>query len=187
MKDSRTLRRLLIISTLVVLSTVVAAGVYTRASKLQKNQTNHGRFCDPAKVKSAPPVVSKVKDLEISQVTLVDEGTQFAALEINVTNNRDEAVMALDFSAGPMGDYSGLSFDGLLMEDSPSVAIPPHTLKSFRWHLSEIKEGQTVVLDAAEFADGKEEGDKFTLNGMKITRRHFQENQRNAKAKKGDQ
>jgi hypothetical protein len=187
MKDSRTLRRLLIISTLIVLSTVVAAGVYTRASNPQKNQTNHGRFYDPAKVKSAPPVVSKVKDLEISQVTLIYEGTIAAAIEINVTNNRDEAVMALDFSSGPKGDGSGLTLDGLSMEDGPMVAIPPHTLKTFRWGLGEIMEGQTVVLDAAEFADGKEEGDKFTLNAMKIQRRHFQENQRNAKAKKGDQ
>ena len=185
MKNSRTLK-LLIIGTLSVLSTVVAAGVYTRASKLQKNQTKYRHVYDPTKVKSAPPVVSNIKGLEISQVTLIDEGTRFAALEINVTNNRDEAVMAMDFSAGPMGDQSGLTIDGLAM-DTPIVTIPPHTLKTFTWHLSEIMEGETVVLGAAVFADGKEEGDKFILHGMEISRRHFLENQRNAKAKKGGQ
>ena len=96
--------------------------------------------------------------------------------------HRDKAVMALDFVAGK-DDYSALGVDGLLMEDGPVVIIPPHTLKTFTWFLGEIKEGETIVLASAVFADGKEEGDKRSLDGMKIHRRHFQQNQRDAKTK----
>ena len=185
MKNSQTLRRVLLISTPVVLF-VIAAGVYTQASKSQKKQNDHLHTYDAAKVKSAPEVRSSIRDLEISGVTLINEGTPQAAVGINVTNNRDQAVMALDFVAGK-DDYSALAFDGLLMEGGPVVIIPPHTLKTLTWFLGEIREGETIVLASAVFADGKEEGDKRSLDGMKIHRRHFQQNQRDVKAKNGGQ
>jgi hypothetical protein len=119
-------------------------------------------------------------------VNLINEGTPEAAISIDVTNNRDEAVMALDFVAGK-NVYSGLRIDGLLFEDSPVVILPPHSLKTFTWSLSEIIEGETIFLAAAVFADGKEEGDKRSLDGIKVHRRHFQQNQRDAKAKNGGQ
>jgi hypothetical protein len=186
MKNSQSLRRVLLISSLPVLSVVIAAGVYTQTSKSQKKQNDHSHTYEAAKVKSAPEVRSAIRDLEISGVRLINEGTPQAAVVINVTNNRDKAVMALDFVAGK-DDYSALGFDGLLLEDGPIVIIPPHTLKTFTWFLGEIREGETIVLASAIFADGKEEGDKRSLDGMKIHRRHFQQNQRDAKVKDGGQ
>lgn len=186
MKNSRKIRRLPLITTLLILSSVIAAGVYTQASRSPKNQSEHRPTYDAAKVTSAPLVISRIKGLTISQVNLINEGTPQAAVSIDVTNNRDEAVMALDFVAGEK-EYSGLRIDGLLLEDSPIVIIPPHTLKTFTWSLSEIMEGQTVSLAAAVFADGKEEGDKRSLDGFKVHRRHFQQKQRDAKAKNGGQ
>jgi hypothetical protein len=128
-----------------------------------------------------------VKGLDIAGVTLIDHGTPQAAITIDVINNRDEAVMALDFVAGAGKDSSsGFGIDGLLMEDEgPQVVIPPHTLKTFTWFLGGIMGREPVVLASACFADGKEEGDKRSLNGMKITRRNFQQRQRDAKARKG--
>ncbi len=75
----------------------------------------------------------------------------------------------------------------LLEEGSSRVIIPPHALNSFTWSLGEIMQGRTVLLAAAIFADGKEEGDKRRLNGIIVHRRNFQQKQREAKAKKGDQ
>ena len=185
MDHSQTLKRLVLISTLLLLSSVIVVGVYTRASS-QKKQNDHPRTYEAAKVTAAPEVRSTIKGLDISGVSLINQGTPQAAVVIDVTNQRDESVMALDFVAGK-NTYSGLGIDGLLQEDSPVIIIPPHTLKTFTWFLGEIMEGQTVFLAAAVFANGKEEGDKRSLDGMKIHRRHFQQNQRDAKAKNGGQ
>jgi hypothetical protein len=186
MRYSRLLKRLFLVSTLFILSLVIVAGVYTQASKSQKKQTDYRRTYDPAKVTSAPHVISKIKGIDITTVALIDQGTPQAAVSIDVTNNRDAAVMALDFVSGK-NEYSGLRIDGLLLEENPTVIIPPHTLKTFTWSLGEIMEGQTVFLAAAVFADGKEEGDKRSLDGLKVHRRHFQQNQREGKAKNGGQ
>ena len=123
MKNSPTLRRVLLISTSLVLLVVIAAVVYTQASRSQKKQNDHRHTYEAAKVKSAPEVRSAIRDLEISGVTLINEGTPQAAVVIHVTNNRDQAVMALDFVAGK-NDYSALGFDGLLLEDGPRGHYP---------------------------------------------------------------
>jgi hypothetical protein len=186
MDHSKFLKRLLLLCTFVFLSLAIAAGVYTQASRSQKKQPDRRRTYEAAKVSTAPQVKSKIKGVEIVGVTLINQGTPEAAVSIDVTNNRDEAVMALDFVAGK-NNYSGLRIDGLLQEDSPMVIIPAHTLKTFTWSLGEIMDRETVFLAAAVFADGKEEGDKRSLDGMKVHRRHFQQNQRDAKAKNGGQ
>lgn len=185
MNNSPTLRRrLLFLLTLLVLSSFIAAGVYTQVSKSQKKQPGQRRTYEADKVTIPPRVISKIKDVEVVGVRLIDQGTPEAALSMDVTNNRDEAVMALDFVAGK-NEYSGLRIDGLLQEDNPIVIMPAHTLKTFTWSLAEIMEGQTVFLAAAVFADGKEEGDKRSLDGIRVHRRHFQQNQRDAKTKNG--
>jgi hypothetical protein len=131
-------------------------------------------------------VISGIQGLEITSVSLINQGTPEAALNIDVTNKRNEAVMALDFIAGG-STYSGLRIDGLLQEGSSLVIIPPHSLKTFTWGLGGIMEGQTVTLAAAVFADGKEEGDKWVLDGIKKSRDKFQEKQRAEKGKNGGQ
>lgn len=85
--------------------------------------------------------------------------------------------MALDFIAGQT-DYSGLRIDGLLEEQHPLVIVPPHTLQSFTWSPGAIIEGQTVTLAAAGFADGKQEGDRRALDGIRKARVKFQEKRR---------
>ena len=184
--NSRILRRLLLLTTLLVFCSVLAVGIYSRASKSQKQSKKHPRTYEAAKVTDAPEVISGIQGLEITSFSLVNQGTTEAALNIDVTNKRNEAVMALDFIAGKT-DYSGLRIDGLLHEDNPLVIIPPHTLKTFSWGLGAIMEGQTVTLAAAVFADGKEEGDKRALDGIRKARLKFQERQRAEKAKNGGQ
>ena len=184
MKNSQILRRLLLISTLLALSAVIAAGVYTQASKSQKKQTNYGHTYEPTSVTVAPEVKSSIKGLEISGVTLINQGTLAASIAIDVINQRDEAVMALDFISCK-GDRSGMAMDGYLVEGTPLVIIPPHSLRTFNWGLGEIMEGTTVFLAAAVFSDGKEEGDKTSLKGIEIGRQQFQQRRRDHKAKNG--
>ena len=186
MTHSKNLRRILLLSTFLVLSSAVAVGVYTRTSKSQKKAKGYGQTYQAASVTTAPQVVSNIDGLEISGINLINGGTAEAALNIDVTNKRNEAVMALDFIAGST-DYSGMAMDGLLDEDAPRVIIPPHSLKTFTWYLGAILEGETVVLAAAIFADGKEEGDKRFLNGIKKSRLKYQAARREEKIKNGGQ
>ena len=185
MDNSKILRRLILLITLLILSSVVAAGVYTQASKTQK-QKNHPRTYEAAKVTVAPEVRSLIKGLDISAVNLIGQGTPEAAVVIDVINQRDEDVMAVDFVAGVGKSTSGgFAMDGLLMEDNPLVIIPRHSLKTFTWNLGSILEGETIILAVAIFSDGKEEGHKHYLNGLKKSRIHYQEKRRKENAKKG--
>ena len=178
MNNSKFLRRLLIASTFFLLLSVIA-GVYTHASKNQKKQKDHLRTYEAAKVTAAPEVKSIIKDLEISSVSLIGQGTAEAAVAIDVINNRDEDVMAVDFIAGRGKSTSGgVAMDGLLREDDPLVIIPRHSLKTFTWHLGSFLEGESIFLAAAIFSDGKEKGDKLFVDGLKKSRIDYQERRR---------
>jgi hypothetical protein len=186
MKNAKTLRRIIFLTTILVLTSVIAAGIYTQASRPQKRQKDYGRTYEAAKVTTAPEVKSNIEGLEISGVTLINQGAPEASIAIDVTNTRDQSVMALDFISGK-SDRSGIRIDGLWEEGNPRVIIPPHSLETFTWGLGEIIEGTTVSLAAAVFADGKEEGDNRSLNSIKITRAKHQKKQREEKAKNGGQ
>jgi hypothetical protein len=187
MNNLKTLRKVVLLSTFLVLSSVIAAGVYTRAAKIQKKQTDHPRTYDAARVTTPPVVKSAIKGLEISAVSLIHPATPEAAVVIEVTNQRDEDVMTLDFVAGSQGTSSGLAMDGLLEEQNPIVIIPRHSLKSFTWNLGSIMDEEPILLAVAVFSDGKEEGDKHFLDGLKKTRLKHQQKRREEKAKNGGQ
>lgn len=184
MNNSRILRRVFVLTALLVLSSAIAAGIYTRSSKSQKQKEGVQAY-DAPKVTEIPEVVSHIEGLQIAGVTLINQGTQAAALDIDVINHRDEAVMALDFVAGSKGDWSGLLFSGFWDEDNPRVIIPPHTLKTFTVYLGGIYEGPPITVAAAIFSDGKEEGEKRFLDGIRKGRLHDQEKRRTEKAKNG--
>ena len=186
MNNLKTHRSLLLLSMFVLLSSALAAGVYTQASKSQKKQKDHPRTYEAAKVTAAPEVRSAIKGLDISKVSLINQGTPAAAIDIDVINNRDENVMAVDFVAGVGKSTSGgFAMDGLLFEDNPLVIIPRHSLKTFTWHLGEILEGETIVLAVAIFSDGKEEGDKGSVDRLKKSRMLNRERYRKEKVQGG--
>jgi hypothetical protein len=187
MDTSKTFRRVLLLSSLLVVSSAVAAGVYIQTSKSQKKPKDHSSGYDAATVTEAPEVRSLVKGLDITTVTLIDQGTPQAAIVIDVTNQRDEDVMAVDFESGVGKNTSaGISLDGLAA-DEPLVIIPRHSLKSFTWHLGEILQGETAFLAVAVFSDGKEEGDKQCIDRLKQSRIQYQEKRRAEKARNGGQ
>jgi hypothetical protein len=185
MKSLTVRKGVFVISLSVFATSIVSFAVFSKSTSQQPEKKNP-RTYQAAQVTAAPQVISKIKGLQITSVTLINQGQPEAAVAIDVTNNRDEAVMALDFVSG-RGTSSGLGIDGLLLEGESQTIIPPHTLKTFQWSLGEIMEGHPVILAAAIFADGKEEGDKRSLNGIKVHRKHFQQRQRDAKVGNGGQ
>lgn len=175
-------KRVLALSVLLsIVSVIGAVAVYS--STFQQEPKVH----QPALVKEAPPVLSSIEGLQITEVRLVNQGTPQAAIEIDVTNNRDSAVMGLDFIWRHNQDSGGIAIDGLLEEDNPRVVIPPHMLKTFTWHLGEIPQGKTLFLASAIFADGKEEGDQRSLQGMRKDRIQYQLKKKAQKKNGGQQ
>ena len=161
-------RRILALSILLSMASLIGAVVYSRTIQQEL------KVYQPALVKDPPPVVSSIEGLQITEVRLINEGTAQAAIEIDVTNNRDSAVMSIDFIWRHKQNSGGIAIDGLLEEDNPRVVIPPHTLKTFTWFLSAIPQGQTLFLGSAIFADGKEEGDARSVEGIVKGRKQHQ-------------
>jgi len=156
-------KSLVVLVILLCIASVIGAVAYSNT--FQKKLT----YYNPASVTEAPLVISQVQGLQITEVRLVNQGTAWAAIEIDVTNNRDSAVMSIDFIAKNKGSSGGIAMDGLLEEHNPRIIIPPHSLKTFTWHLGEII-GEPAFLAAAIFADGKEEGDQSSLDGLRNRR-----------------
>ena len=174
-------KRILALSVLLSMASVVGGVVYSRGFQQER------KVPWPALLKEAPPVISNIGGLQITEFTLVNQATAQAAIKIDVTNNRDSAVMALDFIWRDNQVSGGNAIDGLLEEGNPRVVIPPHTLKTFTVFLAEVPENQTVFLGSAIFADGKEEGDQRSLAGIRQDRIQYQLKKKTDKKNGGQQ
>lgn len=173
-----------------VLAAVEYSGTVAGRSQetTQQKKKQQTKIYIPETVTEAPLVRSKVKDLEIVEVKLVDQGTPNASILISFINNSDSAVMSFDFVSGDEKARVGKGVDALLFEESSGfVAVPPHSLTTFSLSLGAIMQGETVFLAAAIFADGREEGDKRSLDGIKIHRKNFQKRLREGTIKSGGQ
>ena len=160
-----------------ILASVAYSATVARESKetTQQKKKQKTKTYIPETVTEAPLVKSKVKDLEIVEVTLQNQGTPNASILISFVNNSDSAVMSFDFVSGNENESIGKGVDALLFEDSSGfVAVPPHALTTFSLSLSNIMQAETVFLAAAIFADGREEGDKRRVEGIKSHRKNFQ-------------
>lgn len=175
-------KRVLALSILLSAASVIAAVAYTGAF-----QKKSSMYYEPAKVTEPPRVVSQAPGLQINEVRLVNQGTDTAAIEIDVINNRDAALMSIDFiTKDPKTHTSGgIAMDGLRDEDNPHSLMPPHSLRTFTMYLGSMI-GEPVFLAAAVFEDGKEEGDKRALDGLRSSRLHDQR-MKKAEKQKGKQ
>lgn len=170
-------KRVLALGVLVSIASVIGAVAYS--GTFQKKPKT---YYESAKVTEPPRVVSQAPGLQINEVRLVNQGTDTAAIEIDVINNRDSALMSIDFITKDPKTHSsgGIAMDGLEDEDNPQSLMPPHSLRTFTMYLGSMI-GEPVYLAAAVFEDGKEEGDKKALKYLRSRRPH---DQRQKKAEK---
>lgn len=170
-------KRVLALSILVSAASVIGAVAYTGTF-----QKKYKPFYEPAKVTEPPRVVSQAPGLQINEVRLINPGTDAAAIEIDVINHRDSALMSIDFiTKNPKTrDSAGLAMDGLADEDEPHSIMPPHSLRTFTVYLSSMI-GEPVFLAAAVFEDGKEEGDKKFVQYLRSRRTHEQNKKKTEK------
>lgn len=175
-------KRILALSLLLSTASVVGAAAYSGSF-----QKKYRTYYETAKVTDPPRVVSLAPGLQINEVRLINQGTDFAAIEIDVINNRDSALMCIDFiTKNPKNrDSAGIAMDAREDTDNPHTLMPPHSLRTFTMYINAMI-GEPVFLAAAIFEDGKEEGEKRFLDGFRSRRTHNQ-SKKTAEAQKGGQ
>jgi hypothetical protein len=116
---------------------------------------------------SIPPVSSKIKDLEIINARIVRAGSDVPGVAFEILNKSDRAVMAVRITCGG----PGITKDGLDDEDHPTVVIEPHDVLTAEMN-DELTPGAAIVISAATFQDGIEEGSEASLKQMRAMRAH---------------
>jgi hypothetical protein len=135
--------------------TVISAGVFSAKKQQPKIQDRKDWL------RSTPPVSSKVKDLEIINQRIVRPNTVMPGVAFAILNNSSRAVMAVEVACGE----ASISQDGLEDEERPTVIIEPYGTLTAEMN-GELTPGNPIVITAAIFDDGKEDGDKTSLTFM---------------------
>ena len=148
-------------SVMVVTALVVSVVVFS--AKRQQPKQQHPEDW----LSSIPPLKSKVKDLEIINARIIRVGSEARGVAFEIRNNSNRAVMAVDITSGE----SGISKDGLEDEDNPVVIIEPHGTLTAEMK-DELTRDAPIVISAATFEDGTEEGSESSLESIHRARAH---------------
>lgn len=118
-----------------------------------------------------PKLISKVKKLEIVSAKISGEGEPGAVVSVEVKNNSDLAVTYFALTNGTIktSEY-GVSRDGLDVPGAPQVVIEPYGTATLNMSLISLDGKYPIVLSAAGFIDGAEEGDEAVIEHMRDVR-----------------
>jgi hypothetical protein len=152
-----------------IAASVITAGVFS-ARRQRPNQKPQKQ------VLALPPVISNVPKLRIANINVKNLGTPDAVAVIEILNTSHLPVMAVEISTkNQAGDSGGVNEDGLLDPEKPYVVIPPYGTKTLEISFSEMVPDAPLVLSAAVFAYGSEEGDTWSRDAMRAVRERHQE------------
>jgi len=184
MKSNQFKRSTVLLVTIVLAVSAIVVGV-SRGRSEQAPKKKGPQPLVPSTVTQLPPVISKVKDLQVSSARIVRQGTPAAAIEIDIINNSDHALVTLNISSGDQNDWSSRTMDSLLEVDSldevKEFLMMPHSLKTFEWNLGAILENSPVFISGATFQDGTEDGDPYQIKIIHHTRSKAKEERQAAK------
>jgi hypothetical protein len=148
--------------------TLIAASIITFGVFSAKRQQAKQQIDPRPRVNYMPTLVSKVKSLEIVRAWIVDPGTAAAGVAVEIKNNSNKDVMAVDLVCGE----GGITRNGLTDEEHPIVVIKPNDTTIIRMNFGEMTYGAPLVVSAVTYADGTEEGDEESLRLMHSGREH---------------
>jgi hypothetical protein len=158
---------LLLASMLIGASVVTGSFRPARQVKSQKKQK---------RVTELPLVISHVPKLKIVSVVVQDAETSNQIAVVEILNTSPLAVTAVELSTKDKhGDSGAVGEDGLYDPDNPYVVIPPYGTKKMKMGFGAMIADAPLVLSAATFEDGSEEGDKWSLDAMKVFRKRYHE------------
>ncbi|MDX6559354.1 MAG: hypothetical protein QOF72_2403 [Blastocatellia bacterium] len=149
-------------------SILIAASLMSAAAFSAKRQQSKKQWPKEPRVTSMPAVFSTVKKMEVVRAWIEDPGTDAARVAIEIKNNSDKPVMAVDLVCGE----GGITRSGLSDEDHPVVVIQPQGTTIIRMSFGEMTFAAPLVVSAATYADGTEEGEDASLQAMRMVREH---------------
>lgn len=147
---------------MLITASVISAGVFSTKRQQPKKEQERPR------VTSMPPVFSKVKNLEVVRAWIEDPETPAVRAAVEIRNNSDKDVMAVDLVCGE----GGITRNGLTDEEHPIVVIKPHDTTIVEMTFGAMTFGAPLVVSAVTYADGTEEGDEASLKAMHMVRAH---------------
>lgn len=156
-------------------ASLISVGVFSAKRTQSKKQIEQS-----PRVTSMPAVFSHVKSLEVVNAWIVNAGTAAAGVRVEIRNNSDKDVMAVDLACGE----GGITRSGLDDEEHPIVVIKPHDTATIEMNFGEMTFGAPLIVGGVIYADGTEEGDEASLKPMRILRSH---DKAQRKAEKGSQ
>lgn len=123
-----------------------------------------------------PATISKVEGIEVISATI--EGNLAV---VTVRNNTNKAVVSIALETGDDVDSYGANKNGFNGDNPPKVVIEPYGITTVEMQVSSLSTDKNIRVAGVVYADGKEIGEKKTLEAIRGHREHEK-----AKAKKGD-
>jgi hypothetical protein len=165
-------KMILVCAGLLIAVSAITAGVFSARRQRSDQKTQK-------QVLALPLVVSHVPKLKIANVSLNNAETPEVSAVIEILNTSHLAVMSVEISTkNKAGDSGAVGDEGLLDPDNPRVVIPPYGTTKLEISFSEMVPDAPLVVSAAVFADGSEEGDTWSRDAMRAVRKRHQELQR---------
>jgi hypothetical protein len=162
-------KTIFVCAVLLIAASVITVGVFS-AGRQRPNQKPQKQ------VVALPEVVSHVPRLRIANISVKNPGTADAVAVIEILNTSPLAVMFLEISTkNKAGDSGAVNEDGLIDPDNPKVVIPPFGTKTLEMSFGEMVPDAPLAVSGAVFADGTEEGDRWSLRLMHVLRKRHQE------------
>lgn len=118
-----------------------------------------------------PKIISKVKNLEIVSATVKPDAASDPIVTIEIKNNSPLAVYYFALTNGTIkkSEY-GKTLDGLDVDGDPHVVIQPYGTKTMDIPLINLDGDYPLVLSAAGFSDGSDDGDASVIERMRDMR-----------------
>jgi hypothetical protein len=138
---------------------VISVGVFS--AKRQQSNPQQKRVTELPEVKSHAPRLS------VAGVSVKNPGTPNAIAVVEIRNNSPFPVMAVEISTKNGGDSGAVYTDGLTDPENPIVVIEPWGTTTLEMNFGAMIPDAPLVISAAVFGDGTEEGDKWSLDAMK--------------------
>jgi len=153
-----------LLTAVLVVVVTIALGIATGVLSQKKESKRKAR-------NDIPVVFSKVRTLQIIGTKIIHEGTSAEGVSVEILNNSDKAVMAVDLVCG----NGAVTKNGLTDEANPIVVIKPHGTTTIEMGFSEMTPNEPLVVSAVTYSDGTEEGDAKSLKAMELGRKHDRE------------
>lgn len=171
-------RSIVFVGMFAVIALAVTAGVFSARRQPQNQKTQK-------KVLALPTVISHVPELQIASVSVKNLGTPDASAIVEILNTSPLAVMVVEISTkNKEGDSGAVNSDGLFDPDKPQVVIPPFGTTKIEMTFSAMVPDAPLVVSAAVFSDGTEEGDQWSRDAIRAVRANRQAQERAEKEKK---